>query len=78
MSLNPYNFAAYLIIPISKAIIAGISPKGIGYKPKKELIDAEAIILTSILFDAFDKKSFFVFTLFKKKYFLDNMKLLIH
>ena len=42
--MNPYNFAAYLIIPISKPIITGTSAKGIGHKPHKEAIPAEIAI----------------------------------
>ena len=43
-SLNPYNFAAYLIIASSKAKIIGRSAKGIGIKPAKEEIPAEIAI----------------------------------
>lgn len=65
-SLNPYNFAAYLIIPISKDNITGISAKGIGDKPNKEDIPAEIAIWASNFFVVLDKKSSFVNTLSKK------------
>ena len=74
-SLNPYNFAAYVIIPISKAKMKGISAKGIGHKPNKEDATAEIFIWVSNLFDAFDKKSSFFNTLSKKNisYMLRNL-----
>ena len=64
--MNPYNFAAYLIIPISKLIIIGISAKGTGTNPDKEAIPAEIAIWASNFLVAFDKKSSFVNTLSKK------------
>ena len=62
--MNPYNFAAYLIIPVSNPIITSISAKGIGTNPAKEDIIADLFIWVSILCDAFAKKSSFDIKLF--------------